>query len=692
MTQIKTTAESSSLHKLQQISQRILSLGILFLLLTTIMAGTSENMNAQMLKLGAYIWDDYFVLRGEKPIVNCKLNINIPERVAELEKEHEAENAGFNLFETEFDKTAVLNSLNSQLELCQKQHHEAEIYNQYMSVWVKVFRSIERGLANVSLIAIAKQKLALILLLSLSAVVTTWKRNHIAFRSIQTRLDNVVSNTGQFIANACLGISTFAFYKGSYASGTVVTHPELMIILIIACVSLCILNVYQLNNPEKPLQPGGKPLKAFLTIPVHTMMLLVANFYFFVNEHHLPGTSIYFTQIFQLTNLHLVVGLYIFVGMLLKETLIGTKLFGVFKPWNLPPEMLAFVAIAIMAFPTAYTGASGIMIIAMGAVVYQEMRRIGARRQLSLAVTAMTGSSGVVLRPCLLVVGIAILNKEVVTDELYHWGFRVFLLGMVIFAVFAMITRKDPLKITPAREALLPSIRLLGPVLPYIGILAGMLIFYQYVLDTRLDEFTAPVVLPIIVLAVLIFERRFSRDFVERNQIACVSPTVSSAFIKSVDNSAMQIGAILMLMACSFTVGGVIERSGGVMGFHEGFTSVYATMAFLVLLLVFIGMIMDPFGALILVSGTIAPIAYHNGIHPIHFWMMCLMAFELGYLTPPVSLNHLLTRQVVGDEEVDLALTEGDNFYYRHERILLPLLVMGTTLLTVAFVPLIYLN
>jgi len=68
------------------------------------------------------------------------------------------------------------------------------------------------------------------------------------------------------------------------------------------------------------------------------------------------------------------------------------------------------------------------------------------------------------------------------------------------------------------------------------------------------------------------------------------------------------------------------------------------------------------------------------------------MAFELGYLSPPVSLNHLLTRQVVGDDEVILALQEGDNFYYRHERILLPLMVMGTTLLIVAFVPLMVMN
>jgi TRAP-type C4-dicarboxylate transport system permease large subunit len=464
-----------------------------------------------------------------------------------------------------------------------------------------------------------------------------------------------------------------------------------MIILMMACAALSALNVYQLLKPQTDLEPGGKPLLAFIAIPIHTIMLLAAIFQFFVVEQHFPGIAIYFTQIFQLTNLHLAIGLYILVGMLLKETLLGAKLFEVFKPWHLPPELLAFVAIALMAFPTAYTGASGIIIIAMGAVVYQEMRRVGTRRQLSLAVTAMTGS-GVVLRPCLLVVGIAILNKEVVTDELFHWGFRVFLLSMVVFAVFAMITRKDPMKIVPANEALMPSLRNLMPLVPYVAILIAALFLYDLLLDAQLDEFTAPVILPIIVMAVLVFERRYSRDFHERNKTAGASPTISTAFSSSVQNSSIQIGALLMLMACSFTVGGIIERGGSILEIPEFIGSTYGTMAFLVLFLVVIGMIMDPFGALILVTGTIAPVAYEAGINPIHFWMTCLMAFELGYLSPPVSLNHLLTRQVVGDEEVSLALKEGDTFYYRHERLILPLLVMGTTLVLVAFVPLAFIN
>lgn len=672
-------------------TQRFFSGVILALLFVSILSGTSEKMHAQMLKMGVYFWPDYFVLRGEQPQVDCDLTIDIESRLDELKTEHAEESADFDLFETEFDRDAARNSLLSQNTLCEKQQRQADVYQENVTVWVKLFRSAEHSFASVSLYAIEHQRLTLILLLAFAAVVTTWKKSHIAFRSIHSRLDHKVSNIGQFVGNGSLGLSTVFFIKGSYASGTDVAKPELLVILSLAAFTLCAINLYHFLQSDKSLDADGTLWKAFLSIPIHSIMLLAACLQFFLYEGHIPGIAIYFTQIFQLTNLHLAIGLYILVGMLLKETLVGAKLFDILKPWHMPPEMLAFVAIALLAFPTAYTGASGIIIIAMGAVVYQEMRRVGTRRQLSLAVTAMTGS-GVVLRPCLLVVGIAILNKEVVTDELFHWGFKVFLLSMVVFAVFAMITRKDPIKLTPASVALKPSLHNLVLFLPYVAILAAALFAYDIILDAQLDEFTAPVILPVIVIAVLWFERRFSKDFIERNKTAGASPTLSKAFSAGVDNSAIQIGALLMLMACSFTVGGMIERGGGTLEIPEAFGSVYATMAFLVVFLVFIGMVMDPFGALILVTGTIAPVAYAQGINPIHFWMTCLMAFELGYLSPPVSLNHLLTRQVVGDEEVELAMKEGDSFYYRHERMILPLLVMGTTLVLVAFVPLYYLN
>jgi hypothetical protein len=67
--------------------------------------------------------------------------------------------------------------------------------------------------------------------------------------------------------------------------------------------------------------------------------------------------------------------------------------------------------------------------------------------------------------------------------------------------------------------------------------------------------------------------------------------------------------------------------------------------------------------------------------------MMALVAIELGYLCPPVALNQLLTMQAVGQQEVAEAALEGDTFWYKHEKMLLPLVTMATILLLVSFVP-----
>lgn len=73
--------------------------------------------------------------------------------------------------------------------------------------------------------------------------------------------------------------------------------------------------------------------------------------------------------------------------------------------------------------------------------------------------------------------------------------------------------------------------------------------------------------------------------------------------------------------------------------------------------------------------------------------MIVLVAFELGYLSPPVALNQLLTRQVVGDAEIQLAgaeVADDPSFWRRYESLLLPITVMATSLVPVAFVPLIF--
>jgi TRAP-type C4-dicarboxylate transport system permease large subunit len=665
---------------------KTLSLSVLVLLLTTVVAGNSENINAQLLKLGLNIWDNYFILRAEPPEPACDPTADIEETLDQLEARFNAEHSGFSLIDDEFDRDSARISLEKQLTVCQKKHRDAAIYDQEYTIWVALFSALEDSFAQVSLFSINHQKTILILLLMLCANYASWKTEHIAFRAIHSHLDHHLAYGSQCIAGLALCVSSISFFIGSLNAGTKLSSPQLLIILALGSALIALISLYRLLTPVAGLTQDKRIFHSLLTIPIHTWMLLAAAWHFFINEQHLPGIAIYFTQIFHLTNLHLSIALYIWVGMLLKQTQLPAKLFAVFTPWKLPPELLACVAILLLAVPTAYTGASGIIIIAMGAVAYQELRRIGTRRQLALAVTAMTGSSGVVLRPCLLVIGIAILNKEVLSDELFYWGGKVFLLTLCVFCFFVLLTKQQPMVLPSFREAFKPSLEKSKQLIPYALILLISMGLFAWLLNAYLDEFSAPILLPVILIGFVFYEWRASK------RAALVSgatfPSLRTPFSRATRDSSIQIGALIMLMACSFTVGGIIERSGGSLSFPEGFDSPLLAMLAIVIFLVFIGMIMDPFGALILVSGIIAPVAYQQGIEPIHFWMTCLVAFELGYLTPPVSLNHLLTKQVVGSHEVELALQEGHNFYYRHERILLPLLVMSTTLLIVAFGPL----
>ncbi len=671
-------------------SRRLIIASILAVLLAMIVSGTSENIHSQMLKLGHHWWPDYFVLRGERPDASCDPNPNIEQRLDQLEAEFAADNADFDLFESTFDRENARESLLGQVRVCQKKHADLATYEAGFTDSVALFSKLEHAFADIALFAINHQKTFLILLLFLSAIVATAQKEYIAFRGIRTLLDHRMSNLVQIATYLCLLISTYVYYQGSKASGTQVLDETAMIALMLGSLALIAICAYHLFNPGD-LRTGGKVSHALLAVPIHSYMLGVAAFHFFVTEQHIAGVAIYFTQVFQIANLHLAVGLYVLAGMLMKETHLGARTFDVLRPWRLPPEFAAFVAILLLAYPTAYTGASGIIIIAAGAVVYQEMRRVGARRQLSLAVTALTGS-GVVLRPCLLVVGVAILNKEVVTDDLYHWGFYVFALSMLVFAFFAAITRREPLVMAPIREALPASLAMLKALLPYIAIFAFAMTFYGLALNTYLDEFNAQIVLPVIITLIILWERLGSKTFHLRNDdnVVQAAPTIPGAFSRAVHNSGVQIGGLLLLQACSYCVGGIIERQGSAMGLPELFGTPMMAMIVLMLLMVLIGMVMDPFGALIMVTGTLAPIAYASGIDPIHFWLMALMSFELGYVTPPVALNHLLARQVVGDREVELAEEDEkdtQSFYYKHERYILPMLVQGTTLLLVAFGP-----
>jgi len=752
----------------RSIGEWLVSLPTIFILLTVIFLGTGEYMHSQLLKFGESQWDQYFILRGDIPNPDCNPDINIDAEVARLVSEAETESADeLDLFAEEVNPDAIRQSVEQSLAMCREKWSIAKQNQERVTDDVRIYREIETGVAKLVTFVGQYKQLLLCVLILICAATTTLTRHHIGLRTVATRKDYYTAVIMQLIAHAMLMFSEISYRaaeQNAMAEGVQVQFFYLHAWWIAGFGLLTLISIYQLLTPPKDLEPGGNMGHAFLSVPLYAYMSVSASLQFWVFPAleqmgggelavapYYQGIGVYLSQMMELSGMFLSLALYVWIGMLLKQTRVTELFFNVLRPWSLSPELLCFVVLVLAAWPTAFTGASGIFVIAAGTLIYTELRRNNARRGLALASTAMSGSMGVVLAPCLLVVIIAALNKDVTTGEMYHFGFMIYMLTAVLFLLVSQIARREPTHVAPVATALPASIKLMGPLVPYIVIIIAALGVYTTVFDQKLDEFSAPYILPVILIAVLLYDKSgawvskvasvviylgialgayqlatgpgmsgsdmtyaviklaiagwlatiaFSHaNNWERDRNEGHAPSmerrrpVEIAMREATNETVGHIGALLMLMALSVSIGGTIERSH-VMDLFPQMDSVWGTMTVLLVVMVIIGMIMDPYGAVILVNATIAQVAFQAGIDPLHFWMFALLSFELGYLTPPVALNHLLTRHLIGDREVELAKQDaaaaGMGWWYRHERYVMPVTIMFIALMIVAYGPLLY--
>jgi TRAP-type C4-dicarboxylate transport system permease large subunit len=636
------------------------------------------------------------MLRAEPVKPDCNANINVDAELAKQSAAPAAKAGGDDIDDLFGDQKAtdpavLRKSIEQALAICKSKH---DIYNkvvQHQTQQVKAYRTLETSFFGLFQVGTDNRPLILLLMVAIAAITTTLGFHHIGIRPGHYTKDYLLQSISQVVSSGLLLLSCVRYYQILQGSGVPIEHPLIHYIWMTLFATLLLINLKRVIMPVKSPYGDGDWSGALLSIPLYAQMATVAGVYFLVKGHH-AGLAIYINQLMELPSIFMNLGLFIWAGMLLKQSRIVDLFMNVLRPWKLSPQLLTYFILIGASFATAYTGASGIFVIAAGGIIYHEVRGSGGSRQFALAATAMSGSLGVVLRPCLLVVFIAALNKQVTSSGLYHWGFYVFLLTSTLFFLASQMLRTQRANIESRMVAVPAMIRQLVPLLPYVVLVVAIVAIYELALETKLNEITAPTIMPVLLILILVYDKvtnkgkaELTPDYASHRQDG-----VETSIRYATNETIGHIGALLSLMTLSLAMGGVIERSE-VMGFFpKVFENHWTAMAFLVVTKVLLGMIMDPFGAVVLVSGTLAPIAYANNIDPVHFWMMVLVAFELGYLLPPVAINQLLTRQVIGEEEVSTADAEVRHlgFYRRYERWILPISVMTIGLLIVSFGPL----
>lgn len=319
--------------------------------------------------------------------------------------------------------------------------------------------------------------------------------------------------------------------------------------------------------------------------------------------------------------------LFTIAGFILSESQAGKRLVGLFRglfAWI--PGGLAIMSVLVCTFFTTFTGASGVTILALGALLAYVMNQGGYGKRFSHGLLTASGSVGLLFPPSLpiIIYGVA---AGVSIKDMFIGGIIpgvVMISALAVFGVLYARRHRVP------REAFVPgkAFREIGHALGEILLPVVILLAYFGGLTT-LVESSALAVVYAFVLEFLIH-----RDLKLREIVLVLRKSIPI------------IGGVLIILALAKGLSYyIVDAEVPVTLTHWVQAHIGSKYVFLLILNVVLlatGCLMDIFSAIMVVVPLILPLGQVFGIHPVHLGIIFLANMELGYLTPPVGLNLFL--------------------------------------------------
>lgn len=382
-------------------------------------------------------------------------------------------------------------------------------------------------------------------------------------------------------------------------------------------------------------------LLALLGAPLFAVIAASAMFGFSREGIDLQAIAIEFYGIAEMPIL-LAIPLFTFAGYLLSESGAPRRLVRLTRAllgWM--PAGLAIVSLAACAFFTAFTGASGVTIIALGALLFPALQQAGYPEKFNLGLVTSAGSLGLLFAPSLPLILYGIV-AEIPVEDLFLAGILPgFLMILLLsgYSVWKNRALRTPLSDFSWREVG-AAVREAAWEIPLpIVVLGGIYSGYF-----AISEAAAVTALYVLIVDVLILREISLRKL----------PQIMR-------ESMVLVGGILVILGMSLASTNYMIDTGvpqKLLGWVGELVS--GETSFLLLLLLFLlalGAILDIFSAIVLVVPLILPVAMQFGVDPVHLGIVFLATMQLGYITPPVGLNLFIASYRFERPVVDLYLS-----------------------------------
>ena len=372
----------------------------------------------------------------------------------------------------------------------------------------------------------------------------------------------------------------------------------------------------------------GLLILALFGAPLFAIIGASALWGFYQSEIDLSVVAIEFFRLSEMPVL-LAIPLFTFAGYLLSESNAPHRLVRLTQAllgWM--PGGLAFVSLVACALFTAFTGASGVTIVALGALLYPALKEAGYQDNFSLGLVTTSGSLGLLFAPALPLILYAVVAQQlgiggsISVEDMFLAGiFPGLLMLSILLGWSYWSSRHIVLARFSASEAWAAvketAWELPLPVIVLGGVYSGFF---------AISEAAA-----VTALYVLIVEVGIHRE-------------ISLRRLPRVMREAMLlVGGILVILGMSLaSTNYLIDQQvpNKLFGWlHEWVSDPLTFLILLNIFLLVLGTMLDIFSALVLMVPLLLPVAIQYGIHPVHLGIIFLANMQIGYFTPPVGMN-----------------------------------------------------
>ncbi len=325
----------------------------------------------------------------------------------------------------------------------------------------------------------------------------------------------------------------------------------------------------------------------------------------------------------------LAIPLFTFAGYLLSESRAPERLMRLTQAllgWL--PGGLAMVALTACALLTAFTGASGVTIVALGALLYPALIRAGYQENFSLGLVTTSGSLGLLFAPSLPLILYGVIAQQMsvgrsfTIDELFLAGIMPGLLMLVMLSGWSYWQNRHLALIEFTAGEAWAALREARWELPLpVVVLGGIYSGYFAV-----SEAAAVTTVYVLIVEVLIHRE------ISWQQLPDV-----------MRNAMVMVGGILVILGVSLASTNYMidaEVPGRLFAFvKEHISSQLTFLMALNIFLLILGTMLDIFAALVIMIPLLLPIAVGYDVDPVHLGIIFLANMQIGYFTPPVGMN-----------------------------------------------------